>query len=272
VGTAYVALFNYALARKLGGQFVLRIEGTDRERSSAASEAMIFDALRWLELRWDQGPDVGGAVRAVSPERADADLPEVRKMSRRFVAAGPLDKAEEARKGRMLVLRETWLPPGRYTVETAVQDAASGRLGVQRTPLEVPPASGTMRVSSLLLLGHASPRGEGASEAPTLVTQGMQLYPSAAGAFSVSAERPLPFFLAASPTDGREPLRATVELRQGETTAFSAPAEFARAIGRSTLIGGVPLAGIAPGDYELRVTVQDGVHKAVRWAKVTVAP
>jgi glutamyl-tRNA synthetase len=60
VGTAYVALFNYALARKHGGQFVLRIEDTDRERSSAASEAMIFDALRWLGLRWDEGPDVGG--------------------------------------------------------------------------------------------------------------------------------------------------------------------------------------------------------------------
>ncbi len=60
VGTAYVALFNYALARRHGGQFILRIEDTDRERSSAASEAMIFDALHWLGLRWDEGPDVGG--------------------------------------------------------------------------------------------------------------------------------------------------------------------------------------------------------------------
>ncbi len=60
MGTAYVALFNQAFARKHGGQFILRIEDTDRERSSAASEAMIFDALRWLGLRWDEGPDVGG--------------------------------------------------------------------------------------------------------------------------------------------------------------------------------------------------------------------
>jgi glutamyl-tRNA synthetase len=60
VGTAYVALFNYALARKHGGQFVLRIEDTDRERSSAASEAMIFEALHWLGLEWDEGPDKGG--------------------------------------------------------------------------------------------------------------------------------------------------------------------------------------------------------------------
>ena len=60
VGTAYVALFNWVLARKTGGQFVLRIEDTDRQRSNAASEAMIFDALRWLGLAWDEGPDVGG--------------------------------------------------------------------------------------------------------------------------------------------------------------------------------------------------------------------
>jgi glutamyl-tRNA synthetase len=60
VGTAYVALFNYALAKKHGGQFILRIEDTDRERSSAASEAMIFEALHWLGLDWDEGPDVGG--------------------------------------------------------------------------------------------------------------------------------------------------------------------------------------------------------------------
>jgi glutamyl-tRNA synthetase len=60
VGTAYVALFNYAWAKKNGGRFVLRIEDTDRERSSAAAERMIFEALRWLGFDWDEGPDVGG--------------------------------------------------------------------------------------------------------------------------------------------------------------------------------------------------------------------
>jgi glutamyl-tRNA synthetase len=60
VGTAYVALFNLALARRHGGQFVLRIEDTDRQRSHPASETMIFEALHWLGLSWDEGPDVGG--------------------------------------------------------------------------------------------------------------------------------------------------------------------------------------------------------------------
>ena len=60
VGTAYVALFNYALARQTGGSFVLRIEDTDRQRSTAASEQQILAALSWLDLQWNEGPDVGG--------------------------------------------------------------------------------------------------------------------------------------------------------------------------------------------------------------------
>jgi len=60
VGTAYIALFNLAFARKHGGKFILRIEDTDQTRSSADSEQMIFDSLRWLGLNWDEGPDVGG--------------------------------------------------------------------------------------------------------------------------------------------------------------------------------------------------------------------
>ena len=60
VGTAYIALFNYVFAKKHGGKFVLRIEDTDQTRARADSEQMIFDALHWCGLAWDEGPDVGG--------------------------------------------------------------------------------------------------------------------------------------------------------------------------------------------------------------------
>lgn len=60
VGTAYMALLNLIFARQRGGQFILRIEDTDRSRFVASSEQMIFDALRWLGLDWDEGPDKGG--------------------------------------------------------------------------------------------------------------------------------------------------------------------------------------------------------------------
>ena len=62
VGTAYIALFNLAFARKHGGQFILRIEDTDQRRSTPESEAAILRSLRWCGLQWDEGPDVGGPV------------------------------------------------------------------------------------------------------------------------------------------------------------------------------------------------------------------
>ena len=60
VGTAYMALFDLAWARKTGGRFVLRIEDTDRARLVEGSEEQIFDSLKWLGLGYDEGPDVGG--------------------------------------------------------------------------------------------------------------------------------------------------------------------------------------------------------------------
>jgi len=60
VGGARTALFNWLYARRHGGTFILRIEDTDVERSSADMVTGILDGLRWLELTWDEGPEVGG--------------------------------------------------------------------------------------------------------------------------------------------------------------------------------------------------------------------
>ncbi len=60
VGTAYQAVFNYAFAKGRGGKLILRVEDTDRERSTPESERAILESLRWLGIPWDEGPDVGG--------------------------------------------------------------------------------------------------------------------------------------------------------------------------------------------------------------------
>jgi len=56
IGGARTALFSWAFARKMGGEFVLRIEDTDQERSTQASVAAILDGLAWLGIDWDEGP------------------------------------------------------------------------------------------------------------------------------------------------------------------------------------------------------------------------
>ena len=60
VGGARTALFNWLYCRRHGGTFVLRIEDTDLERSSAEMVGGILEGLRWLGLEWDEGPEVGG--------------------------------------------------------------------------------------------------------------------------------------------------------------------------------------------------------------------
>lgn len=60
VGNVHTALFNWLWARKEGGEFILRFEDTDQERSRTEWEQIIFDDLKWLGMDWNEGPDIGG--------------------------------------------------------------------------------------------------------------------------------------------------------------------------------------------------------------------
>lgn len=60
VGGARTALFNWLLARKTGGKFLLRIEDTDMKRNTATAADQVLKDLQWLGIDWDEGPDVGG--------------------------------------------------------------------------------------------------------------------------------------------------------------------------------------------------------------------
>jgi len=60
IGTARTGLFNYLFAKKNKGEFILRIEDTDEERSEERYEKDIIDGLKWLGIEWDEGPGTGG--------------------------------------------------------------------------------------------------------------------------------------------------------------------------------------------------------------------
>jgi glutamyl-tRNA synthetase len=60
MGSARTALYDFLIARRTGGAFVLRIEDTDRKRIVPGAEEELIAGLRWLGIRWDEGPDVGG--------------------------------------------------------------------------------------------------------------------------------------------------------------------------------------------------------------------
>ncbi len=85
VGLIRTALFNWAYARHCDGTFVFRIEDTDSQRDSEESYLALLDALRWLGLDWDEGPEVGGPC---GPYRQSERLDLYRDVLSRLVASG----------------------------------------------------------------------------------------------------------------------------------------------------------------------------------------
>src|SRR4051794_16303025 len=80
-----MSLFNLAFVRQQGGQFVLRIEDTDRARYREDSEQQVYDTLHWLGLDWDEGPDRGGPY---APYRQSERLDTYRPVAERLLAEG----------------------------------------------------------------------------------------------------------------------------------------------------------------------------------------
>ncbi|HUG42182.1 MAG TPA: glutamate--tRNA ligase [Longimicrobiales bacterium] len=116
VGGARTALFNWLFARHHGGTFVLRIEDTDRDRSSAAMTEAILDGMRWLGLDWDEGPV--HQADGVERHRRDAlRLLEEGEAYRCFCAPVSLEAKRQAAEGEKLAYRYdrhclTAIPPG----------------------------------------------------------------------------------------------------------------------------------------------------------------
>ena len=74
IGGARTALFSWLYARAKGGKFVLRIEDTDRERSTDESVQAILDSMEWLQLGADEGPFYQTCLLYTSPSPRDATL------------------------------------------------------------------------------------------------------------------------------------------------------------------------------------------------------
>ncbi len=85
LGSARTALYDFLLARKTGGQFILRIEDTDQKRYVEGAEKELLDGLQWLGLDWDEGPDKGGEF---GPYRQSERKEIYQKYARQLVESG----------------------------------------------------------------------------------------------------------------------------------------------------------------------------------------
>jgi VWFA-related protein len=231
--------------------------------------------------------ELPGGAPAFRPDRESGDLAQdftvmalvrdasgrvVHKASRRYVLSWPKSKTEQVRRGRIYFEREALLPPGRYTVEVVAYDALAATAGVDRLTLVAPaPARGALRLSSLVVIGHTEPRAAG-GDGP-LQYQGRQLYPTFGEALAVGAGKPLAFVFTARP-GSQPPGEAAVELVHGTDTVRHAkvPLPPPDPTGELRVVGGLPLDGLAAGEYSLRLVLSDGRSMVTRTADVTLAP
>jgi glutamyl-tRNA synthetase len=153
IGGARTALFNWLYARHTGGKFLLRIEDTDRERSTEPAIKAILDGLKWLELDWD-GEPIYQAARAQRHREVAEELLAAGNAYRCYASPEELSQMREAAKkaGRSKLYDGRWrdrdpseAPPGVKPVirlkapldgETVVEDRVQGRVVWQNADLD----------------------------------------------------------------------------------------------------------------------------------------
>jgi len=150
IGTARTALFNFLYARHTGGQFLIRIEDTDRERSTEANVEVIFEGMRWLGLEPDEAP-VFQFARADRHREVVAEMLARGEAYRDYMTTEELEAEREAARAEGRVVRSPWRdadpstwPDRPYAIrlkspldgETIVADAVKGDVKFQNAGLD----------------------------------------------------------------------------------------------------------------------------------------
>lgn len=197
----------------------------------------------------------------------------VRKLSQHYQFDGTPEQVEQVKKGDVLFFRQIELPAGVYSMETVVYDALADRASVRFSTFEQPAAStGALRVSSLILVARSERVSiEDKPIGNPLVVGDYLLYPNLGDPVSKAATRELGFFFTAYVPGTIRPT-ATLELaRNGESLArlpisLNAPDDH----GRVQQVGRLPIGGLEPGTYDLRVVLSDGKSPQARSVLVRV--
>jgi VWFA-related protein len=182
----------------------------------------------------------------------------VARLSQDWPIEGPI-----AERGRLAgttasFRRALQLPPGGYTLVTAVQDREANRTSVERTRFDVPPAEGTLTVGSLAVIRKAS--GTAATDTDPLRVSGVSIAPVLGAGELPAGTEEVPLFLPIYPSLAPQPIELKLEVKHaGQTVAAVSPQlPPPSPDGRIAWIGSLPTARLSAGDYELVATVRQG--------------
>ncbi|HEY0379796.1 MAG TPA: VWA domain-containing protein [Pyrinomonadaceae bacterium] len=198
----------------------------------------------------------------------------VGKLSNQYLLSGPLDKLETARKGKILFYRETTLQPGRYTLVSVVHDATTGRFSMNTASLVVAgPSPSRLRLSSVVIVKSAERVAADQSASNPFHFGEVLVYPNLDEPLSKAAAKNLAFFVTVYPAAGaasRPQLR--MEILRGGRAVAQLPLELPAPdqAGRIQYASAIPIEKFQPGDYELKLTADDGQNTATRSTHFTI--
>ena len=134
IGNLHTALFSWALSRAMNGDFILRIEDTDPARNTPESAQLMMDALTWLGIDWDEGPDMGGdyGPYTQSERSASHELAIEQLLDTHHAYYGDDPEHPAAAKGHPLRLR---MP---HNGQSVVNDAIRGEIRIDNATLHDP--------------------------------------------------------------------------------------------------------------------------------------
>ncbi len=211
-----------------------------------------------------------GLMALVKDEKGEV----VQKISQVYPFAGPSDKVEAMKRGKVGFTRAVQLAPGRYTFEAAVQDRGTQKVGTLRAPFEVP-AAGGLRLSSVSVVRGVEPVPESRLnvEDPFRI-QKARVIPNLDTPIAKAANPSFFLFAAVWPAKDAGTPEAFVEFLRdgkkfGEAKADLLPPDDK---GRMVYLGEYPLASFPPGTYEARVRVKQGASTAEDKAAITIVP
>jgi VWFA-related protein len=199
----------------------------------------------------------------------------VRKLSNEYLLGGPLDQLAAAKQGKVLFYRETRLPPGRYSLSAIVYDATNSRASTDTSSLTVEASDDSrLHLSSVVLIKSAEKLTAAEAASPRPFNFGeVAIYPNMGEPVRKSLTKTLAFFVTAyAPRGSNSTTHLKMEVvQQGRAlgqTSYDLPAPDAS--GRIQYAGAIPIDKYKPGDYELRVTVQDAQTTATRAERFTI--
>jgi VWFA-related protein len=192
----------------------------------------------------------------------------IEKMSQRYQLQGPIAEMSRASQGEVLFYREPVLGSGVYSMEAVVYDALSRKATVRVATVEIPAVDpAALRLSSVMAIKRSEkvPESERVPGSPLYVGDQL-LYPNMGEPLSKASAKELGFYFVVYPSANGGDVSATLELRGNGQQLARAPLTLAKpdATGRITQVSRIPVEALAPGTYELLVSVEQGLHRASR--------